>query len=32
VAIYDPDLDPDGRHASRIVACIAAMLELEVRR
>jgi len=32
VAIYDPDLDPDGRYAPRIVACIAAMLELEVPR
>jgi arginase len=27
VAIYDPDLDPDGKHAARIVACIAAMLD-----
>lgn len=23
VAIYDPDLDPDGRHAPRIVKCLA---------
>jgi arginase len=29
VAIFDPDLDPGGRHAARIAACIAAMLELD---
>jgi arginase len=27
VAIFDPDLDPDGHHAARIVTCLAAMLE-----
>lgn len=27
VAIYDPDLDPDGRHAAGIVGCVAAMLD-----
>lgn len=26
IAIYDPDLDPDGAYAARIVACVAAML------
>jgi len=25
-AIYDPDLDPDGRHARAIVACLAERL------
>jgi arginase len=26
VAIYDPELDPDGKYAPGIVACVAAML------
>jgi arginase len=26
VGIFDPDLDPDGSHAARIVACLGAML------
>jgi arginase len=27
IAIYDPDLDPSGKYAAGIVACVAAMLE-----
>jgi hypothetical protein len=32
VAIFDPDLDPDGGHAARIVACLAAMLAPDLAR
>jgi arginase len=29
LAIYDPDLDPGGAHAKRIVSCVVAMLDLD---